>query len=135
MCQRGAIMSEIADVFGVSIRTIWNWLNQHNELRDAVQVGVDAFNARVERALAERAIGFWITIREEVRDEQGKVIQRAAAVFSSGYASDHFFLKNRARDKWRDVQDHNVNARAFKSLDESLVEISRARRALLRWPQ
>jgi hypothetical protein len=85
MCQRGAVMSKVADAFNVSTRTLFNWLNLHPELHDAVQVGVDAFNARVERALAERAIGFFVTIKEEkpfdaqavfVRGEPGGVAAR-----------------------------------------------------------
>jgi transposase-like protein len=124
MCQRGAVMSEVADAFNVSTRTLFNWLNLHPELHDAVQVGVDTFNSRVERALAERAIGFWVTIKEEVRDEQGKVIQPEQRQY---YPPDTraiiFFLKNRMRDKYRNVQDHNVNARAFKSPDDAIVKL------------
>jgi transposase-like protein len=115
MCQRGAIQSELAQAFSVSTRTLQNWINVHAELHDAIQVGVDTFNARVERALAERAIGFFVTIKEEVRDEQGKVIQPEQRQY---YPPDTraiiFFLKNRMRDKWRNVPEYNVNQRTFK---------------------
>jgi hypothetical protein len=83
MCQRGAIQSDLADAFKVSTRTVQNWINQYPEMHDAVRVGVDIFNSRVERALAERAIGFFVTIKEEVRDEQGKQPGVAAAVRQS----------------------------------------------------
>src|SRR5215472_14903583 len=75
MCQRGAIMSEIAQAFQVSVRTIYYWRNQYPEFDAAVQAGVDTFLPRVERALAERALGFFMTIKEEVRDEDGKLLQ------------------------------------------------------------
>jgi hypothetical protein len=39
---------------------VYKWLNRYPELREAVQIGVDTFNPRVERALAERAIGFFV---------------------------------------------------------------------------
>ena len=124
MCRRGAIMSDIADAFSVSTRTIHKWLNQHDELHDAVQVGVDAFNARVERALAERAIGFWVTIKEEVRDEQGKVIQpEQRRYYPPDPTSIIFFLKNRMRDKWRNVPEYNVNQKTFKTSAEMMIEI------------
>jgi transposase-like protein len=73
MCQRGATMAELAQAFKISNSTLYEWLNKHQELNDAVQVGVDVFNPRVERALAERAIGFFVTLREEVR--HGRVLR------------------------------------------------------------
>jgi len=117
-------MSEIADAFSVSTRTIHKWLNQHDELHDAVQVGVDAFNSRVERALAERAIGFFVTIKEEVRDEQRKVIQPAVRrYYPPDPTSIIFFLKNRMKNKYRDVHNVNVNQRRFKSPEEAMATI------------
>jgi hypothetical protein len=63
----------------MSTQTIANWRNKYPEFRDAIQIGVDTFNPRVERALAERAIGFWVTIKEEVRDE--KTGKKCASIF------------------------------------------------------
>jgi len=124
MCQRGAIMSELANVFRVSRRTIHYWMNQHQEFHDAVQVGVAAFNARVERALAERAIGFFVTIKEEVRDEQGKVIQREQRqYFPPDTRAIIFFLKNIMKDKYRDVHNVDGNQRRFKSPEEAMATI------------
>jgi hypothetical protein len=74
--------------------------------------------------LAERAIGFWVTSKEEVRDEQGKVIQPEQRQY---YPPDTraiiFFLKNRMRDKWRNVPEYNVNQRTFKTSAELTIEI------------
>jgi hypothetical protein len=50
-----------------------------------------------------------VSIKEEVRDEQGKVIQLEQRQY---YPPDTraiiFFLKNRMRDKWRNVPEYNV---------------------------
>src|SRR6516162_11367796 len=59
LAQGGATQDEIADVLGVSRRTINYWLVQHPEFNAAIQAGNDVFNPRVERALAECAIGFY----------------------------------------------------------------------------
>jgi hypothetical protein len=91
-------------------------------MHDAVQVGVDAFNARVERALAERAIGFFVTIKEEIRDEQGKVIQQRQ-YYPPDTRAIIFFLKNRMKDKHRDVHNVDVNQRRFKSPEEAMATI------------
>ena len=103
MCQRGAIMSELADVFRVSRRTIHYWMNQHPKFHDAIQTGVVVFNQRVERALAERAIGGFVMLREAEHDPKtGRVIRPAVRQY---YPSDTtaaiFFLKNRMRDRYR----------------------------------
>jgi transposase-like protein len=124
MCQRGAVMSEVADAFNVSTRTLFNWLNLHPELHDAVQVGVDTFNSRVERALAERAIGFWVTVKEEVRGEQGEVIQpEQRRYYPPDPTSIIFFLKNRMRDKYRDVHKVENEVRLLKTSDELRIEV------------
>jgi transposase-like protein len=124
LAQHGAIMSEIADAFQISRRTIHYWMNQHQEFHDAVQVGVDAFNARVERALAERAIGFSVTIKEEVRDEQGKVIQQEQRrYYPPDPTSMIFFLKNRMRDKYKDVHKIDSEVRLLKTSEELRIEI------------
>ena len=47
----------------IDTRMMSRWLLQYPELREAVDAGNDAFNPRVEGALGERAIGFWLTVR------------------------------------------------------------------------
>jgi transposase-like protein len=105
MCQRGATMAELAEAFKIANSTLYEWINRYPELHEAIQIGVDVFNPRVERALAERALGFFVTLREEVRDpETGKMIAPAQRQY---YPPDPtciiFFLKNRMRDKYKDV--------------------------------
>ncbi len=85
-------------------------MNQYSEFQEAIQAGVDTFNARVERALAERAIGFWVTTKEEVRNDKGKIIQpEERKYFPPDVTAIIFFLKNRMRDKWRDVYEQAQN--------------------------
>ncbi|MGB6756197.1 MAG: hypothetical protein WBE71_27530, partial [Xanthobacteraceae bacterium] len=59
LAMHGATLNEIANCFEISTRTLNHWLNQYPDLRAAVDAGNDVFNPRVERALAERAIGFY----------------------------------------------------------------------------
>src|SRR5262245_50257163 len=127
MCERGATMAELADAFQVSSATLYKWLNQYPELHDAVQVGVDTFNPRVERALAERAIGFFVTLREEVRDpETGKVLAPAQRqYYPPDPTSMIFFLKNRMRENYKDVHRIDGEMRVLKSSDELRIEIKR----------
>jgi hypothetical protein len=127
LAQRGAILSEIADCFNVTTRALSNWLNQHPELRDAVDTGNDAFNTRVERALAERAIGFYVDLEEAKFDaETRKVIRyNVRKYYPPDVTAAIYFTKNRMSEKWRDVQRHDVNPTRLKSSEE-------IRQALLR---
>ena len=64
MAQRGATIAEMADACGVNTRTFHKWMHEYPNLRDAVDAGNDVFNPRVERALAERALGYSVDVEE-----------------------------------------------------------------------
>ena len=124
MCQRGATMAELAQAFNIANCTLYDWINRYPDLHEAIQIGVDVFNPRVERALAERAIGFFVTLREEVKDpETGKVIAPAKRqYYPPDPTSIIFLLKNRMRDKYKDV--HKVeNDLHLKTSEECRIEI------------
>jgi hypothetical protein len=125
MCQRGATMAELAQAFNIANCTLYNWINRYSDLHEAIQIGVDVFNPRVERALAERAIGFFVTLREEVKDAKTGKIKFPAVrrYYPPDTTAAIFFLKNRLPDRWRDVQDHDINQRTFKSSEELTIEI------------
>jgi hypothetical protein len=57
-CLVGATDEVLADYFGVSRRTIQNWIATHPDFADAVRKGCVAADAKVVRALFERAAGF-----------------------------------------------------------------------------
>lgn len=58
MCENGARDSELADAFEVTTQTIWDWQSRHKEFGKALKVGKGEYDDRVERALAQRAIGY-----------------------------------------------------------------------------
>ncbi len=58
MLKRGATISELAEAFGVSNRAIHWWQTQHAEFLDQFLQLSEFVNTRVERSLAERAIGY-----------------------------------------------------------------------------
>ena len=57
MCQLGATDEELAEHFEVCVRTIYRWRNTHEAFAEAVVVGKEHADARVERALYSRAVG------------------------------------------------------------------------------
>ena len=140
LAQRGAILSEIADCFEVTTRTLSNWLNKYPELRDAVDAGNDVFNSRVERALAERAIGFYAdqyTWRETTKEAQRhgaprfELVPTARQYYPPDVTAGIYFTKNRMPEKWRDVQRHEVNATRLKSSEELRQQLAAEFRDLI----
>jgi hypothetical protein len=57
-CLVGATNEVLADFFGVTRRTIQNWMATHRDFAGAVREGRVAADAKVGRALFERATGF-----------------------------------------------------------------------------
>lgn len=58
MCENGATDAELADAFDVSTSTIRNWQSAHKAFGNALKIGKGEFDDRVERALAQRAVGY-----------------------------------------------------------------------------
>ena len=80
----GAIEDEIASYLSVSPRAFAYWKLEHPELLQALKLGTEASDDRVERSLYQLAIGW-----------KGQAPNFSAACF---------WLKNRRKDRWRDVQ-------------------------------
>jgi hypothetical protein len=76
LCRLGATQHQLADSFGVAIRTIEQWLVNHPEFHDAVHKGLyEGFSPRVVRSLAQQAIGYDIEIEEQKLLANGQVMK------------------------------------------------------------
>jgi hypothetical protein len=64
MAKIGATNADMAAALDISHETFYVWCSQHPELREAVQVGKELFDTRVERALAERALGYFAILMQ-----------------------------------------------------------------------
>jgi hypothetical protein len=58
MAQMGATSVEIAYRFGVTVKTLWEWSNSHEEFAKALNPGLEGSVRRARRGLLERAIGY-----------------------------------------------------------------------------
>lgn len=103
---------EMADIFDVSRNTFTRWMNENPEFRDAVKVGKEDADARVEQSLYHRAMGYshdavkiMVVDKEVVREE-----------FTEHYPPDTtamiFWLKNRKPKEWRDKQEMDLSVEA-----------------------
>jgi hypothetical protein len=96
---------ELAEEFGVTTVTIWRWQSSHEEFCKALREGKEAFDDRVERSLAMRAIGYSFH-SEKIMRHQGSVMRESYVEHippDPGAAKQ--WLTNRRPDKWRDRQE------------------------------
>lgn len=124
-CELGATDQELADMLNVSVRTIYNWRASKPEFANALIVGKDVADERVERSLYQKAIGY--------EQDEVKIFMPAGAAepvyapFRAKIAADTtaaiFWLKNRRAADWRDKQEHDVNHGLQDSLAALLQEI------------
>ena len=108
LARLGATDKEIADFFDVNVSTIHRWKITHQEFCDALKAGKDEADARVERSLYHRAIGY--------EQQEVKIFMPSGATepvyaeFTAKIAPDTtaaiFWLKNRRPAEWRDKVEH-----------------------------
>lgn len=106
LCKLGATDQDLAAFFEVSLRTIANWKAQHSEFLHALKAGKEEADARVERSLFHRAVGY--------EQEAVKIFMPAGASepvyapYTERIAPDTtaaiFWLKNRRPEEWREKQ-------------------------------
>ena len=100
----GATDREIAEMLGVSERTLNNWKHEHPEFAGALLLGKDAADDRVEQSLYRRAVGYEHDAVKIAVNAQGEITQ---VQFTERYPPDTtaaiFWLKNRRKEEWRDV--------------------------------
>ena len=91
-------------MLGVTERTLLNWKKDHPEFLEALKLGKENADDRVERSLYNRAVGYSF--------ESVKVFQFQGAIIEAPI-TEHvppdttagiFWLKNRRPDLWRDVK-------------------------------
>jgi hypothetical protein len=107
-CQIGLTDEELAVLFGVTRRTILSWKFQHPEFAEALRTGKNIADDRAERTLYQRAIGYSFEA-EEIYLYHGKAIRTTVTKeVLPDVTALIFWLKNRRKDQWRDVQKHEV---------------------------
>jgi hypothetical protein len=102
-CARfGAIEEEIADELHINHATLDNWKKEHPEFLGALKAGKEASDDRVERSLYQLAIGW-----------NGQPPNATACIF---------WLKNRRKDRWRDVQNVEADVGHYILSDRPMSE-------------
>lgn len=108
LASQGATDDILADAFGVGTTAIRSWCVAHPEFGAAVREGKNVvFDPKVERSLAQRALGYSIDTEEVKILANGNIIRYPVRKhFPPDTTACIFWLKNRNPTAWRDVQDH-----------------------------
>lgn len=128
LCRLSATDPELADFFEVSVATIHRWKHDHEEFCDALKVGKDAADHRVERSLYQRAVGY--------RRDAVKIFMPSGAEepvyapyieeVSPDVTAQIFWLKNRKKAEWRDKVETGLTDTEGNDVELSDREIARA---------
>lgn len=102
----GATVVEMADWLGVATSTFFLWRHEHQAFADAVKLGHDDCNDRVERSLYDRANGYDYHEQQAIKVRDADGAERVEIVeLRKHQPSDpnctQFFLVNRRPDLWR----------------------------------
>lgn len=107
-CKLGATDVELAEFFGVSASTIYNWKLESPEFLESTKIGKEAANARVGHALYTKALGY---------DKDGRH-------YPADTTSIIFWLKNRDPENWRDVKER-INTHINEDDEIDMTDLAR----------
>lgn len=66
LAMKGATDDEIAQAFGISTRTLNRWKNEHQSFVEALTTGKEVADAKVEKTLYKRALGYEVKDVEQI---------------------------------------------------------------------
>lgn len=91
LAMKGATDDDIAEAFGISVRTLHRWKIDHESFLMALTTGKEAADAKVEKSLYQRAIGY------QVKDVE-QIIDTDAATGAKTVSKQRIITKNIAPD-------------------------------------
>lgn len=114
----GATDNQLAEFFEVDVSTVNRWKQRHPAFADAVRRGKALADAEVAERLYQRAMGYTHQ-SEDVFLYKGEIVR---APVLKHYPPDTtaciFWLKNRQKEAWRDVQRVDVSVRQVTQMDD-----------------
>jgi hypothetical protein len=124
LAKLGATDLEISQFFGVALRTIHRWKIEHPEFREALEMGKDEADKKVEDSLYRRAVGY--TFDSEKIVVVDKELQRVETIehVPPDTKAAMFWLQNRRPGIWRDTKHIKHDVEPESALGSWLKDIS-----------
>lgn len=124
LAKMGATSADIAEAFGVSERTVYRWMTDHEEFRQTITEGKCSADARVVESLFNRAVGkakrMTVTKKERVGRDGEKMIltEKTEEMLPPDSTAAIWWLKNRQPEMWRDRREVDVSANAGEGIKD-----------------
>ena len=136
--RNGLTNQQIAHNMGINPKTLYDWMNKNEALREALKKTKEVVDIEVENALFKKALGYNVTVQKAFKlkdiiyNENGKKISETERI---EYAEEEihvpadttaqiFWLKNRKRNDWRDRVEYEANNEELNKVKELLTKIS-----------
>jgi hypothetical protein len=138
LCIGGATDFEVATHLGVCVRTIYRWKAEHSEFSQALKVGKELADDRVEAALYHRAVGYSHAAVKIMQNNGIPVIVPYTEHVPPDVGAATMWLTNRRSDDWRSKQITELTGKdggpiltknADELSDKELESLARAGRA------
>lgn len=115
LAKRGCTDEEIAEAFGITVRTLYGWKGAHPEFLHALKESKSKTDEAVAESLFNRACGNCVREtrrRREVLDSEGKKVvltEVTTEKLPPDTTAMIFWLKNRQPQLWRDKPVEQVD--------------------------
>lgn len=126
---KGATDQELAEAFGVSKRTILRWKNEHPSFAEAYQRGKDVADAKVKKALYQRAIGYEVIEKESTVDVDPKTgeskpvrVKTITKQIAPDTMAIMYWLNNRSKGEFAQRQEVTLGGEVKTSPMANLTE-------------
>lgn len=124
--REGIPLDEIATKYiGIGSTTMWRWTKESDDLATALAVSQDVTNAKVEKALLKRALGYdYDEVQQELVEGMMRVTKVTRKHVSPDVKACLSWLYSRRSDRWRAAQEPIDNvANEVKTAKEILIAI------------
>lgn len=101
LAKLGCTDLEIADYLGVKKRELLRWRDAHPEFDEALTIGQQAADARVEKALFQRAVGYKTREVKTTVTQEGTTRTITEKEIEPSVAAISMWLHNRLPEQWR----------------------------------
>ena len=132
ICLLGATLEKLADLFGVSVETLYQWRDKYPDFCDALRQGREIADSEVAASLYQRATGY-TTTETKVSPVDGQFIMIDV---DKNYPPDtgaaKMWLYNRQPELWKDKREdkvtHTLDAKTLEFLSgEYEIRLQEAR--------
>ena len=124
-CELGATDADLQEILGVSCKTLNKWKHDKPGFIDAMLIGKDIADTRIERSLYQKASGYDIEEEQIVKTADGVEVVKVKRHVPADTTAMIFWLKNRKSGKWADRKAIDMNTThtitQVRTIDPSLL--------------